>query len=144
MFRADVSVVVSWVGLAAAGLTCAAGCDSAARREQLVSPYPLDRARAAVQLAEAGDTKSVDLLIELLNDQDRGVRMYTILALERLCGETYEYNYYDPEPRRAAAVARWREARRRGDVSVTTRAHRPGERSASPPSDAERGGEQSR
>jgi HEAT repeat protein len=143
MLRADASIVVSWVVLAAIGLSCAAGCNSAARREQLVSPYPLDRARAAVQLAEAGDTEAVDLLIELLNDQDRGVRMYTILALKRLCGETYGYDYYDPEPQRAAAVARWREARRRGDVSVTKRARGPEARSANPHPGAEGGEEQS-
>ena len=74
-----------------------------------------------MQIAEAGDAEAVDLLIELLNDQDRGVRMYTILALERLCGQTYGYHYYDPERKRAAAIARWREARRRGDVTVRSR-----------------------
>lgn len=144
MPRLNSSVAISWLGLAAVSLTCAAGCNSAAKREQLVSPYPLDRARAAVHLAEAGDTEAVDLLIELLNDQDRGVRMYSILALERLCGETYEYRYYDPEPRRAAAVARWRDARRRGAVSVTNRVRRPEARAASRPLEAEGDEEQSR
>ena len=95
------------------------------RREHLSSPFPLDRARAAVQLAEAGDSLAVDLLIDLLEDQDRGVRMYTILALERLCGETYGYRYFDPEPTRAAAVKRWREARQRGEVKVLARSSAP-------------------
>jgi len=94
------------------------GCGAAAKRDQLASPYPLDRARAAVHLAEAGDSGAVDLLVELLNDHDRGVRMYSILALERLCGDTYGYRYYDPEPRRAAAVARWRQARQGGQVAL--------------------------
>lgn len=144
MFRLDASWVVSRLGLAILGLAFSTGCDSAARREQLVSPYPLDRARATVHLAENGDAEAVDLLIELLNDQDRGVRMYTILALERLCGETYGYVYYDPEPQRAAAVARWREARRRGEVRVTTRtAGTPGQ-SARPRFEAGSSEEQSR
>ena len=126
MHRASATITIYWLVLATAWLTCLPGCNpSGMRREHLVSPYPLDRARAAVQLAEAGDALAVDLLIELLNDRDRGVRMYTILALERLCGQTYGYKYYDREPRRAAAVARWRQARQRGEVTVTARSARP-------------------
>ncbi len=132
MLWANLTTTVCWLGVATVGLTCSAGCNSSgAQRQQLVSPYPLDRVRAAVQLAEAGDAQAVDLLIELLDDRDRGVRMYAILALERLCGKTYEYKYYDPEPLRAAAIARWREARQRGDVTLRSRAPQPAGRSAS-------------
>jgi hypothetical protein len=87
-------------------------------REKLASPYPLDRVRAAVALADAGDAGAVDRLIGLLEDPDPGVRLYTILALERLCGRTYGYSYHSPEPERAAAVARWRAARERDEVVV--------------------------
>jgi HEAT repeat protein len=126
MHRASATTAVCWLLLATAWLACLPGCNSSGiRREHLASPYPLDRARAAVELAEAGDAQAIDLLIELLNDRDRGVRMYTILALERLCGETYGYKYYDPEPQRAAAVARWRQARQRGEVTVRARSARP-------------------
>jgi hypothetical protein len=107
------------LGFITIGLACLLGCRPlAAKRQQLGSRYALDRARAAVELAEAGDAQAIDALIELLNDGDRAVRMYTILALERLCGETYGYNYYDPEPERAAAVARWQAARQRGEVKL--------------------------
>lgn len=126
MHRASATATVYWLVLATAWLTCLPGCNpSGMRREHLVSPYPLDRARAAVELAEAGDAQAIDLLIELLNDRDRGVRMYAILALERLCGETYGYKYYNPEPQRAAAVARWRQARQRGEVTVQAQSARP-------------------
>jgi len=119
MVRVSAATAVCWIGLATVGLACLPACNqSSARRGQLASRYPLDRVRAAVQLTEAGDTEAVDLLIELLNDRDRGVRMYTILALERLCGETYGYEYYDPEPAREAAIGRWREARQQGEVRV--------------------------
>ena len=108
--------------LAVSLLVLVGGCGSSQlRREHLASPYPLDRARAAVQIAEAGDAQAVDSLIGLLEDNDPGVRMYTILALQRLCGRTYGYRYYDPEPERAAAVARWRQARQRGEVTVLAR-----------------------
>ena len=126
MLRANATAIVCWLVVATAGLVCSPGCGtSGTRRQQLVSPYPLDRVRAAVELAEAGDAQAVDLLIELLDDRDRGVRMYAILALERLCGETYGYNYYDPELPRAAAIKRWREARQRGEVTVRPQPPRP-------------------
>jgi len=144
MLRASLTATVCWLGVATVGLTCSAGCSSSgARRQQLVSPYPLDRVRAAVQLAEAGDAQAVDLLIELLDDRDQGVRMYAILALERLCGRTYEYRYYDPEPLRAAAIARWHEARQRGEVSVQTRSSRPDRPRASSTSKLDESGQRS-
>jgi hypothetical protein len=126
MLRAGLTAAVCWLGVALVGMACSSGCNTpGARRQQLVSPYPLDRVRAAVELAEAGDAQAVDLLIELLEDRDRGVRMYAILALERLCGKTFGYKYYDSEPRRAAAVARWREARRQGEVTLQNRSRQP-------------------
>jgi len=118
MRSAKSPAILAATGLVVIGVSCLAGCDAAARREELAAPYPLDRARAAVRLAEAGDAQAVDLLIDLLEDQDRGVRMFSILALERLCGETYGYVYYDAEPQRTAAVARWRAARQRDEVRL--------------------------
>jgi len=101
---------------------CVCGCDSTARqRRQLASRYPPDRAQAIVRLAEAGDTQAVHTLVELLADDDRAVRMYAILALERLCGENYGYRYYDPPAEREAAIRRWRQALQDGLVVV----HRP-------------------
>ena len=103
----------------AALLLAQAGCRSTqVDRDHLRSPYPLDRARAAVQAAENGDGQAVDLLIDLLEDDDSGVRFYSIMALRRLCGQTYGYQYYGSEPERTAAVVRWREARQRGEVRL--------------------------
>ena len=95
------------------------GCTSnAMQRRRLASDYPLDRAQAAVALAQAGDAGAVHRLVELLDDDDRGVRLYTILALERLTGRTYGYVYYASQSERDAAVARWRDALRNGEVVV--------------------------
>lgn len=71
-----------------------------------------------MRLAEMGDRGAVHPLVELLEDPDRAVRMYTILALTRLCGEDFDYKYYEPEAERAAAVRRWRAALRNGEVTV--------------------------
>lgn len=71
-----------------------------------------------MRLAEAGDTEAIHALVSLLEDNDPGVRLYCILALERMCGTTYGFRYYDSPPQRAAAVARWRQALREGSVAL--------------------------
>ena len=125
MSRASVSAAVLRLSFVLAWLGCVFGCGSSGGgRAEMASAYPLDRVRAAVQSAEAGDADAVDLLIELLDDADRAVRMYSILALERLCGEDYGYRYYAPEAERTAAIARWREARQSDEVTVRTPADR--------------------
>lgn len=102
-----------------AAIPLSAGCTSnAIQRQRLGSDYPLDRVRAAVALAEAGDADAVHRLVELLEDDDRGVRLYAILALERLTGRTYGYVYYATQAERDAAVGRWRAALRNGEVAV--------------------------
>jgi len=122
------------VSLAAGALWLSPGCNSAAaQRARLASPYPPDRARAAVRLGEARDADAVAKLVDLLIDPDRAVRMYSILALERMCGQTYGYRYYDPAPQRAAAVERWRAALREGQVA--TRGSGPDGAAAAPAAD---------
>ena len=119
MYRLHVIANTVCLGLALLVLPGLNGCNSSARcRSGITSPYPLERVRSAVRCAEAGDARAVDLLIEMLDDQDQGVRMYSILALQKLCGEDYEYEYYAPDSERSAAIARWRQARQRGEVSV--------------------------
>lgn len=95
------------------------GCQpSAGRRERLNSTYAPTRAQAVVQSAEAGDATAIHKLVDLLEDDDRGVRMYSILALRRLCGVDYGYRYYESEAQRLIAVERWRDAIRGGEVRL--------------------------
>lgn len=101
------------------GLLISAGNGCAiSKTASLASEYPLDRARAAVACAEAGDPTAVHKLVDLLEDEDRGVRMYASLALERLTGSTYGFKYYAPRVERELAVDRWRDALRNGQVTV--------------------------
>jgi len=144
MRRVSVSAIILRLGVVLVGMVWLFGCHSSRTdRGQITSPYPLDRVRAAVRCAEAGDPDAVDLLIELLDDSDRGVRMYSILALKRLCGTDHGYRYYAPEPERAAAIKRWRQARQRGEVSVRAPAQRSAGHSASAAPLAEASGETS-
>jgi hypothetical protein len=105
---------LSWLLIA---LTCGAwSCGGPPARADLRSGNALDRARGVVAVTESRDDLAVHKLVDLLDDPDRGVRMYAIMALERLCGETYGYRYYESAPRRAPAIERWREALRQGNV----------------------------
>ncbi len=95
------------------------GCGGAAsRRQQLESGNPLDRARGAVDAAEARDVKAAPWLVGLLEDSDEGVRLVAIRALRQLFGEDYGYRYYASTGERAPAVARWQEALRSGTLKV--------------------------
>ncbi len=87
-------------------------------RTRLRSSNPLERAKAVVALAEMGDAESVHHLVDLLEDRDPAVRLFAIEALKRLVGQDYGYRYYHDEIRRAAAVDRWRQALRAGEVIV--------------------------
>lgn len=111
-------LIVAVVGLGGS----LSGCLVApSRRSDLSARYPLDRARAVVAAAERHDADAIHALVNLLEDDDPGVRMYASLALERMCGETFGYRYYAPPEERAEALRRWRDALRNGEV-VTLRA----------------------
>lgn len=112
------AVVRTGLAVTFAALACFGCASGATSREQLKSPSAFERAAAAVQSAEAGDAGAIHTLVDLLEDRDGGVRLYAIVALERLTGQTYEYQHFAPESQREVAVDRWRDALRRGDVHV--------------------------
>lgn len=105
------------IGILAAALGTP-GCGGDARRAQLRSTNPLDRAAAIVRVAEGGDLRAVHKLVDLLEDDDGAVRMYAILALRRLCGQDFGYRYFDNVGTRSIAVRRWRDGLRAGSIEV--------------------------
>jgi len=88
-----------------------------------------------VEVAERGEVEAIHKLVDLLEDSDKGVRMYAILALRRLCGVDHGYHYYAKERDRAAAVTRWRHALRAGEVKILSVNRALEERSRVPRSD---------
>jgi len=58
--------------------------------------------------AERGDRSAVPHIVDRLEDEDDGVRFFAILALDRMTGERFGYDYAKPATARAAAVERWR------------------------------------
>lgn len=110
------TVLAGLVTIGLIALYGALGCDTAAaRRRALAAENPFDRAHGVVRASEGRDMGAVHKLVDLLEDPDSAVRMYAILALQRLCGQNYGYHYYESEPDRAAAVERWRAALRSGE-----------------------------
>ncbi|MCG3126210.1 MAG: hypothetical protein CHACPFDD_01040 [Phycisphaerae bacterium] len=107
------------LGLATGG----PGCGS--ERARLQSLSPVERAAAIIDVVRVRDRQAVPKLVGLLEDPDRGVRMFAITALVDLCGDDFGYRYFAAEAQRADAVARWREALRTGQVRVVPAADPP-------------------
>ena len=86
------------------------GCSSSATRSELAleSPDPSVRAVAIVRAADRGDESVVPLLVDRLEDEDAAVRLYAILALDRLTGTRLGYEYGGSEVERRVSVDRWR------------------------------------
>lgn len=86
------------------------GCGASASRSELAleSPDPSVRAVAIVRAADRRDESVVPLLVDRLEDEDAAVRLYAILALDRLTGTRLGYEYGGSEVERRASVDRWR------------------------------------
>lgn len=76
--------------------------------ESLNSQRPEERILAAKHAAEIGDRDVIGILVDRLEDDDAAVRMFAILALEKLAGTRHGYDYSDDLPQRERAVQRWR------------------------------------
>jgi hypothetical protein len=97
--------------LAAALLIGLTGCAQRPYRslaEGLQSEDPANRISATIEAADTGDREVLPLLVDQLDDPDADVRMYAILSLRKLTGQTLGYRFYADPADRAAAVARWR------------------------------------
>jgi hypothetical protein len=72
-----------------------------------------DNAASAVpaikDAADAGDRTAIPRLIDDLDDNDPAIRFAAITALQKMTGQSFDYNYYDDAPDRQAAVQRWRQ-----------------------------------
>ena len=87
------------------------GCSNSFDRKMglsdLESPNPTVRIMA---IKWAGDNKvssALPQLVDLLQDEDRSVRLYSIEALRRITGTDCGYDYKTAAHVRAVAVKRW-------------------------------------
>ncbi|MCE5279679.1 MAG: HEAT repeat domain-containing protein [Planctomycetaceae bacterium] len=82
-------------------------------QEDLAARFQSDDPQVRIEaIREAGKTKNpaaVPFLIDRLSDSQMDIRLFAIMALRDITGQTHGYEVYEPAPQRAAAVARWRQ-----------------------------------
>jgi HEAT repeat protein len=75
----------------------------------LDNPNPMVKIMAIKWAGDGRMSSAVPQLVNLLEDEDRSVRLYSIQALQRITGTDCGYDYKDPADVRAEAVKCWRE-----------------------------------
>ena len=101
------TIMLALLAAAAAGLpACAGGGPNLYQRLQ--DEDPKVRVEAAVEAGRTKDAQAVALLVERLDDSEQDVRFYSILALERITGQTFGYKCYEPIEARRQAIEQWR------------------------------------
>lgn len=90
-------------------------------RARISSDDMNERILGVRQAGEQKDWSAVPLIVDRLEDEDEGVRFYAILALERITGERFGYDYSKPGSERAESVQRWRQFVRRGEHMTAAR-----------------------
>lgn len=97
------------------------GCvSSRPYRANLSSDNATERIMAVKAAGEAKDAGAVPLLVDRLEDEDAGVRFFSIIALEKITGRRFGYDYSQPSRERAAAIVRWRDFVRKGEFTAAT------------------------
>jgi HEAT repeat protein len=74
----------------------------------LQSEDPGDRVRALKRAAELNDRDVLGIIVDRLEDEDEAVRLFAILALERMTGTRLGYRYHAPASERTRMAAAWR------------------------------------
>lgn len=85
---------------------CASRVDALTR--QLESKDPAERIRAVHAIGTEQIDGLLPALVNRLDDDDVAVRLYTIVALEKLTGERLGFEYSGESKARQTAVKRWR------------------------------------
>lgn len=112
--RAEYNPIVAMLRLPyalfiAAALLSTGGCSAPVTSRDVTSYDPRRRALAIRMIANSNDKSQIPRLVERLEDNDQAVRMFAILALERMTGRQSDYKYYLPPTAQPAAIEEWRE-----------------------------------
>ena len=82
-------------------------CSSPRPEKDVANPDPSGKIPAYKQAVRTKDRGAAAQMVKDLHSTDPAVRMFAILGLRRLTGETFGYRYFDGEDDRRAAAARW-------------------------------------
>jgi hypothetical protein len=97
-----VGTIVMLVGIMAGG--CFSPDPPSINSDSPACAIPAIKAAAA-----SNDRTAIPRLIEDLDNSDSAIRFAAIQALEKMTGQTLDYQYYDEEAARWPAVQRWRQ-----------------------------------
>lgn len=101
--------MIGWVSIG--------GCTPAVSEGDFYSPDPGAKLYAIIRAGQTRDRSAIPHLIEQLESDDQAVRMYSIVALERITGTRMGYVHHAPSYRRRDAVQRWVTAYRSGELA---------------------------
>ncbi|MFA7235331.1 MAG: HEAT repeat domain-containing protein [Phycisphaeraceae bacterium] len=82
---------------------------------------PAAKLYAIQRAGEQRDRSAIPHLIEQLNSDDEAVRMFAIIALEKITGTRLGYSPYDPAWKREPAVGEWVAAYKNGEFAGTAK-----------------------
>jgi hypothetical protein len=119
-------VVRAWrrsggLGLGAWGLVVLIGCAArpGAYRAAIQAADPDERIRGIKAAGDAKDRYAVPLLVDRLEDEDEAVRFFAIIALGKITGQRFGYDFALAPYEQAGAIERWREYVRRRSLTAT-------------------------
>lgn len=87
-------------------------------RAEISSDDANERILAVKAAGETKDAHAVPLLVDRLEDEDDAVRFFAIIALEKITGRRFGYDYSQPSRQRAASIVRWREYVAKGEFAA--------------------------
>lgn len=106
-------IVGRWVCWPIIIITLLIGCDSPkplGGLADLEHPDPTVRIKAIKWAGENRNHDAVPLLVDRLQEQDRSVRFFAIMALRRITGDDLGYDYKANPAQRADAIKKWRQS----------------------------------
>lgn len=89
------------------GLVAGCGCTTPRPEKDVRNPDPSGKIPAYKEAVRARDRSAVGQMVKDLDSDDPAVRLFALVGLRRLTGETFGYQYFDDEPQRRPAVKRW-------------------------------------
>ncbi len=88
-------------------LPALAACSSPSQQTGFDSDDPSARTRALRQAVKNNDRSAIPNMIEMLDSPDPAHRLLAIGALQRMTGQTLDYDYAAPDYKRDPAIRRW-------------------------------------
>jgi len=91
-------------------MTLGAGCSVGRGPLMVGSDDPAVNVPAMVNAGQERDRDKLKKLVPELESSDPAIRMFALSSLAELTGgETFGFKFYEPQPVRMVAVAKWRE-----------------------------------